>query len=228
MVDHLQKRRPTGGRDPSQRACNHVVDEPRQLIWRNSIGDVWIEDFQEVAELFPLTLLAEVLELVEYIDVQLQLIVERHRVQTEIDAELAFRRLAVEMPALHVIETCRAKRSSGCRVNPAAPMNVNVGRVVRPRRWRDVRVVKQSLLNRQHFAGAGRHQHDVYDPLVDHFANLLAILSQRFEADFAVVPFRRFARSADGKAHVGVFRVRDDEFFAAARIGMNRSQLAVE
>ena len=228
VIDHLQERRSPGRSDSGQRPSDHVVDEPRQLIRRDGIGDVRIEDLQEVAELLPLAFFAELFELVEHVCVQLQLVVERHRIQTEIDAERSLFRLAIEMPALHVIETRRAKRPSRRRVNPPAAMNMDVGRIVRSRRRSDVRAVEQPLLDRQLLAGAGRHQHDVHDSLLDHLANLLAILSQRLEPHFPIMPLRRLPRRTDGEAHVGVLRVRDDELFAAARIGMNGGQLAVE
>ncbi len=85
---------------------------------------------------------------------------------------------AVEMPALHVIEAGRAKPAEQRRVNSAAAMKFE-RRSHRSPRAAGVMCdcVEQSLFDRQFLTGAGRHQHDIDDALIDHFANLLAVLS---------------------------------------------------
>ena len=88
---------------------------------------------------------------------------------------------------------------------------MNVGRVVRPRGGGDVVPSNSRSLDRQHFARAGRHQHDVDEALAVDLAHLVAILGERAGlARPRILPRRRQA----GR-HVGVLGVGEDEILRA-------------
>ena len=104
---------------------------------------------------------------------------------------------------------------------------VDVGRVIGPDRRRDRRVVEQPLAKGQRMVGAGRHQHDVDQARPGDQPHLIAIFFERLEPDFAGVHLGRAAGRAQAERHVGVLGVGDDEL-AAARVGVDRRELAVE
>ncbi len=85
----------------------------------------------------------------------------------EVDAAGAFVRLAVEMAALDVIERRRAEGPRRVGRILAATDNVDVGRVVRAGGRRDRAVVEEPALHGQHLAGAGGHEHDIDELLLD-------------------------------------------------------------
>ena len=72
---------------------------------------------------------------------------------------------------------------------------VDVGRVVGADGGRDGRVVEEPLADRQRVVRAGRHQHDVDEPLARDQPHLLAVLFERLEPDLA-----RRAPRATGRA----------------------------
>ena len=80
---------------------------------------------------------------------------------------MAFLRLAVEMAALDVIERRRAERQRRLDRIPAAADDMDVGGVVGAGGRRDGAVVEDAFVNGQHFAGAGGHEHDVHQLLLD-------------------------------------------------------------
>ena len=81
--------------------------------------------------------------------------------------------------------------------------------------------------NVERIVRAGRHEHDVDQARAGDQPHLLAVFLERLEADLARVHLGRRARCAEPERHVGVLGVGDDEF-AAARVGVDRGQLAVE
>ena len=141
---------------------------------------------------------------------------------------MAFLRLAIEMAALDMIERGRAEGQRGrCRIFATAN-DVNVGRVVGAGGRRDGAVVEEPLVDGQHFAGAGGHQHDVHQLRLDDLRDDVAELGQSAIAQFAAVRFRRAAGRADGQGHVGVLGVGEDEVLAAVRIGVDAGEFDVE
>jgi hypothetical protein len=53
---------------------------------------------------------------------------------------------------------------------------------------------------------AGRHEHDVDEPLGDDLADLISEIGER-----AIAPVTGFARRRNAKGHVGIFGVSEDE-----------------
>ena len=189
---------------------------------------VGIEHFQKVPKPLPLGFEPEFVVLRERFEIGFESVVERHRVQSQVDAARPLRRCAVDVPALHVIDGRRTKRPRRFGVNPAAANDVDVGGIVRAGGRRDGRVVEQPLFDRQLLARAGRHQHDIDNALLDDVANLLAVLGERFESDFPIVPLGRPSRRADAESHIGILGVGDDKLLASRRIGMNRGEFSIE
>ena len=72
---------------------------------------------------------------------------------------------------------------------------VDVGRVVGADGGRDGRVVEEPLADRQRVVRAGRHEHDVDQPLPRDLPHLLAVLLERLEPDLAGVQLGRLARA---------------------------------
>lgn len=132
------------------------------------------------------------------------------------------------MAALDVIQRRRAERPRGSCVNLAAAGDMDVAGVVGPRRRRDGGLIEQPFLNGQQIVGARRRQHDIDDALPDHLADLLSILGERLEPQFAVMPLRRQPRRAHAERHVGVLGISEDEVLAPGRIGMNGGEFTVE
>jgi hypothetical protein len=85
-------------------------------------------------------------------------------------------------------------------------------------------VVEQTLANAELLAGARRHQHDIDKPLVDHLANLVAILGQRLHPAADSINTRR----ADAKGHVGVFGIGEDKRATAVGVRMNGRQFPIQ
>ena len=81
--------------------------------------------------------------------------------------------------------------------------------------------------NRQRMVRAGRHEHDVDQARPGDQPHLLAIFLERLEPDLAGVHLGRPAGRTEPERHVGVLGVGDDEL-AAARVGVDRGELAVE
>ena len=61
VIDHFQEDRPALGRDAAEGADNGVVDELRDLAGFDGIGQIRIEDLQEMAKLLALGLKPELL-----------------------------------------------------------------------------------------------------------------------------------------------------------------------
>src|SRR5262249_61357424 len=137
-----------------------------------------VEDLQKMTKSFTFCFEAELLVLLQRLAVNGRVILEGNAVQTEVRAEMAFLRLAIDMAALNVVERRRAERQRRLGRVLAAAENVDVRRIVDARRGRDRAVSKNSFVNGQHFAGAGGHEHDIHQALLDDLLDLVAELSQ--------------------------------------------------
>jgi hypothetical protein len=104
---------------------------------------------------------------------------------------------------------------------------VDVGRVIRPDRGSDRRIVEEALAERQRVVGAGGHQHDVHEARARDQPHLVAVFLERLEADLAGMHLGRLAGCAQAQRHVGVLGVGDDEL-AAIRVSVDRGELTVE
>lgn len=91
-----------------------------------------------------------------------------------------------------------------------------------------MRIVEQPLPQRQLFARARGHQHDVDNPLTDDRANLIAVLAQCLVLQLGIVSLRRKSRRTDAERHVGILGIGEDEVGTPLRVVMNGSQLAIE
>ena len=136
--------------------------------------------------------------------------------------------LAIDMTTLDVVEGRGAEGQRRMRGVFAAAHNVNVGGVVDARGRRHVTLIEDAFVNRQDFTGAGGHEHDVHEALFNYLLDDLAKLGQAAIAQFAAMGFRRLAGRADGESHVGVLGIGKDEILAAARVGVDALQLAVQ
>ncbi len=211
VIDDLEERRPAARGDPREHPGDHVVEVGGQDRRVNRAWDVGVEDFEEVAELLPLGLLAELVEPLERGEIEGQVVVEGHAVQAEVGAEGSLLGRAIEVAALDVVEAGRAERPGRLLGVARASGDVDVGRVVRPGGRGDGGIFEHPLANRQGVVGAGRHQHDVDHPLLDDGADLLAIFFEGLEPDLAVVGLGRLPRGADAEGHVGILGVGEDE-----------------
>ncbi len=202
--------------------------KPGSWLGLDRLRPVGIEHFEEVAEALALGLQAELLVLLQGGAVEHRIVVEGDAVQAEVGAERTFLRLAVEMAALDMIERGGAEgQRRRCRIFAAAD-DVNVGGVVGAGGGRDGAVVEEPLVDGQHFAGAGGHEHDVHQLCFDDLRDDVAELGQGAIAQLAAVGLRRTAGGADGQGHVGVLGVGEDEVLAAVRVGVDAGQLEVE
>src|SRR5205085_3342821 len=120
--------------------------------------------------------------------------VEGDAVQAEVGPQRTLRRWAVEMAALDVVEGRRAEGQRRLGLVFAAADNVDVRGVVDARGGCYRAVVEQPAVNGQHLAGAGRHQHDVHQGLVNDLADEVAELTQTAVAYLTGVGLRRPAR----------------------------------
>ena len=228
VVDDLQKDRPPGYRDAGQSAGDGIVDELRRGFRRQPLRSIGVEDFQKVAKALALGLFAESAIVLERDQIVVQAVVERDAVQPQIRAAVSLGGLAIDVAALDVVEIRGAKGLRRLGDVAAVADGKYVAGVVGPRGGRDVAVFEQPLADRQHVVAAGRHEHDVDQPLPRDLADLFAIFGQRAHPHFAGVHFGRAARRADAERHVGILGVGQDELLRARRIGVNGGQFSIE
>ena len=185
---------------------------------------VRVEDFEEVAEALALGLEAERPCTPRAWRVEREVVVERDRVQPEVGAPSSpLVRLGSRGGRTGCGRASRVRngRDGAVRVVAAAD-DVDVGRVVGAGGRRDGDCVEQPLLDRQHFAGAGRHEHDVDEPLPDD----LAIWSRYSASDArarrvhsATCPARRWPAAMS--ASLASARMKS----CALRVGVNAGEL---
>ena len=72
-------------------------------------------------------------------------------------------------------------------------------------------MLKQPLLDRQHFVRAGAHEHDVEQALLDILANRFAVLLQRAKSTLVGIAWRIGTGRSRTEGHVGIFRIGQDE-----------------
>ena len=136
--------------------------------------------------------------------------------------------LAVQVAALNVVERGRAERKRRLRRILAAADNVDVGGVVHAGGRRDLAPVENALVDRQSLTGAGRHEHDVHQALLDDLLDDVAEFGQAAVTQLAAVRLGRLAGRADRQSHVRVLGVGEDEVLAAVRIGVDAGQFLIE
>ena len=110
MVDHFQEQRASRAGDTRQRPSDQVVDESRQYVRRNAIGQVRIKDLKEVPEPLPLGLIPKRTVRLDRLQVIITIVGKSDRVETEVRAGGPLLDLAVEMSTLDVINRSRPKR----------------------------------------------------------------------------------------------------------------------
>ena len=110
VVDHFQEQRASRTGNTRQRASNQVVDESRQHVRRNAVGQVRIEDLQEVPEPLPLGLVPKRPVRLDRLQIVVTIVGKSDRVESEVSTDGAFFDLAVEMSTLDVINRGRTKR----------------------------------------------------------------------------------------------------------------------
>src|SRR5581483_6572363 len=103
----------------------------------------------------------------------------------EVGAAVPFVGGAVEVAALDVVQRRRAEGQRRLSGILRAANDVDVGRVVGPGGGGDGAVVEEALVDRQHLAGGGGHEHDVHEPLPDDLADAVTVLGQGAVADLA-------------------------------------------
>ena len=156
-----------------------------------------------------------------------QVVIEGDGVQAEVGASAALLGLALGLAAHHLVDNGRAEGQRGVAGVAASLGRPDVGGVVGPDGRGHGAGVEQALVQRQHFVGAGAHQHDVEQPLPHVVANQLPILVQRAKPAFLSVMFRTAARRRDAKRHVGVLGVGQNEVLAR-RVGKDAGDLLVQ
>ena len=160
--------------------------------------------------------------------VEIDVVVERDGIKAQVRAERPLVRSALDLAALDVVDRGRAERLRRLlSIASAAAGQPDVGRVVGPDGRRDVAVVEQAFLDRQHLVGTGAHQHDVDQPLGDDLAHQLAILGQRAEVGLVGVMLGALARRGQPERHVGVLGVGQDKV-AARWVGNDPGKLLVQ
>ena len=228
VVDHLQEQRSCRTGDTGQGASDQVVDETRQQVRRHAIGQVGIEHLQEMPESLALGLVTEDPVGLDRLEIVVPVVGKGDRVETKIRSTAPLTSLAIQVTTLDVVDRSTAERLRGRLVNPTAPHDMDVSRIVGPYRRGYLGAVKNPLADRQLLVRRRRHQHDVDQSLRDNLPHHLAVLTQRSEHQFAVVTLRRPTRCAHPKRHVGVLGIGQNELAAARRIRGNRGQLAVK
>lgn len=109
MVDDLQKDRPAGLRDASQRPRNQVVDVAGQNLRRDGSRHVGVENFEEMAEALALGFFAELFVAVQRIEIAVDVVDERDRVEPQIGSAGAGFRAQLSWP--HCIWSMAAERN---------------------------------------------------------------------------------------------------------------------
>ena len=162
--------------------------------------DVGIENLQEIAKALALGLFPEPMKVLERLHVAFEIVVERDAVETQVGPERALLGSAVEVAALDVVDAGGAERPCGLRGVAGPPGQVDVGGIVGANRGSDRRTIEEPLAKRQRMVRAGRHEHDVDEPLTGDQPHLLAVLLERLEPDLAGMHLGRLARRASPSA----------------------------
>ena len=149
VIDHFEKNGTARGTDARKHPRDHVVDVLGQDFGIDRAGDVGVEHLEEVAKAFSFGLLAKVVKPFEGHDVAVEVVVERHAVQTEVGPPGALFGSAIEVAALDVIETGGAEGSLGALVVASAPSEMDVGRIVGANRRGDGRAIEESFAESQ-------------------------------------------------------------------------------
>ncbi len=184
-------------RDARERADDVVVDEGRNVRFRDAGLDVWIEDFEEIAKALSLSLDSKILKLAQGLVFLVKVVGEGDGIESQIRANDLLAGLGIDAAVHDMVERRRAKRA-GClaRILSAAH-RPDVGRVIRPCRGRHRRILEELLLHRQNLDVRGGKQHDIDDSLSHNVANLCAKVFQRPPVALVVVcPWLRAADPA--------------------------------
>src|SRR5205823_4798408 len=152
-------------------------------------GPVRIEDLKKMSEALALRLQAEQLVLFQGFSVQSGIVIERDAVKSEIGAHAPLWRLTIDVAALDVVQSRGAKGEGRLSRISATADNMDIGRVIDPRRWSHGAVIEDPLLNSQRLIGAGRHEHDVDHLLLDDLLDDVAKLRQAAVAQLRGVRF---------------------------------------
>jgi hypothetical protein len=122
----------------------------------------------------------------------------------------------------------RGERERGLlRVVARAGGKPDVGRVVHPHGGRDGWIGKQPLVDREAFARAPAHEHDVDKPLPHDLADLVAVV---VDGAVRTDPGRAGGPQPGGgqaKRHVGILGICENEV-SAVGVGHDPSELGVE
>ena len=132
--------------------------------------------------------------------IELHIVVQRDRVQPQIGARRRSCGAQLALAAHCVVDRRRAKRDGGLRgITPGAGRQPDVRRVVGADRRRHRAVVEQPFLDCEDFIGAGTHQRDVHQPLLDHVTDQLAVLRAACGTALSGVMFGALSRARTGQ-----------------------------
>src|SRR5688572_11491027 len=127
VIDHLQEERTRRARNASERACDQVVDESPDVGRAVVTARVGIENLQEMPKALRFSLDAEISIRLKRCVIELQPIVGRDRIESEIRAAVS----------LNLIDRRRSKRPRRLARITSARGQMNVGCIVCTYAWRD-------------------------------------------------------------------------------------------
>ncbi len=227
-VRDLQEHGSSAARDARQRPSDAVINEAGNVLGAHFAAGVRSKYFQEVPEPFLFGLQAKRLVFAQRLVIQLDVIIQGDRIETQIRAPPAFVWLALALAAHRVIDGGRAERHRWLLgVAARSGGQPDVGGIVGSDGRRDRTVVEQPFLQRQDLVRTGAHQRDVDQALLHHVANQLPVLGERTETGLARMMLRAQAGRRQTERHVSVLGVGHNKV-AAAGIGQNAGQFAVE
>jgi len=112
VVDHLQEQWPAAVGDAGQASNDHIVDETAESVGGNRIDQgIRIEHLEKMPETLALGLDAELAIVLQGLPVEVDIVVERDAVQTEVGPQDAFSRPAIDLAALDVVDGGGAERA---------------------------------------------------------------------------------------------------------------------
>lgn len=185
VVGDFEKERTSGAGHAGEGAHDVVVKKGGDGAVGNGGIDVGVEDFEEVAEVLQLGLVAEGVEVFERVVVPVDVVGESDRIKAEVGARagggvIARFAGARKASVFDVINRRGTKRTRGMRGVFATSHSPYVGGVIGARSGRDQGVLKKTLGHAEPLKVRCGKKHDVHDVLPDDFADLLAVIGKRF------------------------------------------------
>src|SRR6185436_16623529 len=172
VVNDLQEYRPARFGNARKSSDDIVVDELAEFLGSDSSIDIWIEDFEKMAEAFAFRFFAKFLVTGERVAVLIEVVDERNGVKAEVRArKISVIAIAFDFSALNVVDARAAERLRRFTRVTSMPHCPNISRVIGTGRGSQVGIAKEALFNRKLLIHVSGHQHDVDQALMDDLAD---------------------------------------------------------